>query len=93
MDKYHPVQKPIKPKENQFMNNCTILLNKFLDIIDKDFFGNIVNEYNLCYKVHKLTTEIYLPYLLYYHLTEKDSLEDFVSELANNKNLNKIFSN
>jgi len=90
MDKYSPVQKSIKSKENQFMNNCTILLNKFLDIIDKDFFRNLVDKYNSDYKVHKLTTKVHLLYLLYYHLTEKDSLEDLASELANNKNLNKV---
>ena len=72
------------------MNNCTILLNKFLDIIDKDFFRNLVDKYNSDYKVHKLTTKVHLLYLLYYHLTEKDSLEDLASELANNKNLNKV---
>ena len=71
------------------MNNCTILLNKFLDVIDKDFFRNLVNKYNSDYKVHKLTTEVHLLYLLYYHLTEKDSLEDFVSDLKNNGKLNQ----
>ncbi|WP_141677953.1 DUF4372 domain-containing protein [Orenia metallireducens] len=71
------------------MNNCTLLLNKFLDIIDKDFFRDLANKYNSDYKVHKLTTKIHLLYLSYYNLTEKDSLEDFF-ELANNKNLNKV---
>ncbi len=71
------------------MNNCTILLKKLLDIIDKDFLGNLVDKYNSDYKVHKLTTEVHLLYLLYYHLTEKDSLEDFVSELKYNKKLNQ----
>lgn len=71
------------------MNNCSILLNKFVDIIDKDFLRNLTNKYNSDYKVHKLTTEVHLLYLLYYHLTEKDSLEDFVSELKHNRKLNK----
>jgi hypothetical protein len=46
------------------MNNCTLLLNKFLDIIDKDFFRDLANKYNSDYKVHKLTTKIHLLYLL-----------------------------
>ncbi|PRX13811.1 IS4 family transposase [Orenia metallireducens] len=71
------------------MNNCTILLNKFLDFIDKDFFRNLIDKYNSDYKAQKLTTEVHLLYLLYYHLTEKDSLEDFVSELKHNEQLNK----
>lgn len=71
------------------MNNCTILLNKLLDVIDKDFLENTVNKYNSDYKVHKLTTEVHLLYLLHYHLTEKDSLEDFVSELQSNPKLNQ----
>jgi len=71
------------------MNNCTILLNKLLEIIDKDFLENLVDKYNSDYKVHKLTTEVHLLYLLYYHLTEKDSLEDFVSELKYNQKLNQ----
>ncbi|WP_245547376.1 hypothetical protein [Halobacteroides halobius] len=29
-------------------------------------------------------------YLLYFHLTKKESLEDFVSDLKNNKQLNKV---
>ncbi|OCL25435.1 transposase [Orenia metallireducens] len=72
------------------MNNCTILLNRLLDVIDKDFLRNLVNKYNSDYKVQKLTTKVHLLYLLYYHLTEKDSLEDFVSELEDNKRLNRV---
>ncbi|OCL27307.1 transposase [Orenia metallireducens] len=66
------------------------LLNRLLDVIDKDFLRNLVNKYNSDYKVQKLTTEVHLLYLLYYHLTEKDSLEDFVSELEDNKRLNRV---
>ncbi|WP_041607777.1 DUF4372 domain-containing protein [Halobacteroides halobius] len=72
------------------MNYCTILVTKLLDVIDKNFLKGLINKYNADYKVHKLTTEVYLLYLLYFHLTKKESLEDFVSGLKNNKYLNKV---
>ncbi|WP_281098763.1 IS4 family transposase [Halobacteroides halobius] len=72
------------------MNYCTILLTKLLDVIDENFLKSLINKYNADYKVHKLTTEVHLLYLLYFHLTKKESLEDFVSDLKNNKQLNKV---
>lgn len=69
--------------------DCTILLDKLVELIDQNFLENLINKYNADYKVHKLTTKTHLLYLLYFHLTEKDSLVDFVSELEHNKELNR----
>ena len=68
----------------------TILLNKFIDIIGDNFLEKMVDKYDSDYKVHKFKTKEHLLSLLYYHLTEKDSLEDFVSELKGNNKLNKV---
>jgi hypothetical protein len=68
----------------------TILLNKFIDVIGDEFLDNLVDEYDSDYKVHKLKTKEHLLCLLCYHLTEKDSLEDFVSELKGNNKLNRV---
>ncbi|GAB6137986.1 IS4 family transposase [Halanaerobaculum tunisiense] len=68
----------------------TILLYKFIDIIGNNFLDNLVDKYDSDYKVHKLKTKKHLLCLLYYHLTEKDSLEDFVSELKGNNKLNEV---
>ena len=74
--------------------NCpgdyTILLDKLIDPIGQNFLENLVDKYDADYKVHKLTTEVQLKYLMYFHLTEKDSLEDFVSELKGNNKLNSV---
>ena len=67
----------------------TILLDKLIDPIGQNFLENLVDKYDADYKVHKLTTEVQLKYLMYFHLTEKDSLEDFVSDLTHNKELNE----
>jgi len=72
------------------MNNCTTPLNKFLDVIGKNFLDNLVDKYNSDYKVHKLTTKVHLLYLLYFHLSQKESLENFVTDLESNKDLKKI---
>lgn len=69
--------------------DCTILLDKLVELIDQNFLEELINKYNADYKVHKLTTKTHLLYLLYFHLTEKDSLEDFVSDLKHNKQLNE----
>ncbi|WP_408955598.1 IS4 family transposase [Natroniella sp. ANB-PHB2] len=71
------------------MNNCTILLTKLLDVIDRNFLKGLIDKYNSDYKVHKLTTEVHLLYLLYFHLTKKESLEDFICDLENNNQLNR----
>ncbi|WP_408956041.1 IS4 family transposase [Natroniella sp. ANB-PHB2] len=71
------------------MNNCTILLTKLLDVIDRKFLKGLIDKYNSDYKVHKLTTEVHLLYLLYFHLTKKESLEDFICDLENNNQLNR----
>ncbi|WP_408956588.1 IS4 family transposase [Natroniella sp. ANB-PHB2] len=72
------------------MNNCITPLNKFLDVIGKNFLDNLVDKYNSDYKVHKLTTKTHLMYLLYFHLSQKESLEDFVTDLESNEGLKKI---
>ncbi|ADL12194.1 IS4 family transposase [Acetohalobium arabaticum] len=71
------------------MNNCTMLLNKLLEVIDINFLDKVVDKYNADYKVHKLTTKVHLLYLLYFHLTEKKSLADFVVNLKVDSNLKK----
>lgn len=71
------------------MNNCTILLNKLLGIIDQNFLEKLIEKYNSDYKIQKLTTKVHLFYLIYFHLTKKVSLADFVADLESNDNLNE----